>query len=487
MEEPLPVQPSNTRRVAVNLLWGLISRVLGLVTGMASVMLMSRHLQPAGYGKYNLALAVVGFAAVFTDFGLNNIAVREMSRNRGERARLFGNLLLLKTVLAVLCLLGVGIFVLWGDMAADIRQAVWIAAFSLFFTTLSSAELIFQVELKLWYPSLVTTVAGLLSLGLIAAGVARGWTVAAFVLIYAGSSLLNGMALLLYAIRLLTPCLRLDLALWKRLVLEAWPVGLQGLAIMAIGRLNMLLLFHFCGAEATGLYGAAVKLPELLQFFPAALMAPAFPLLSEYFVHDQQRLRRVYQRCLDFVVLLAIPFAVGMSLLSRSIVHLIYGPEYVQAVPVLAVVSFQMVGTFMGYVGGYMMIAAGKQRKLLWISVVCAGVSTLLNLLLIPPVAALGAAIVLVGVQAIGTTWTLAAANETIEHRFRGRVLSRTLLASGFMGAVVLCLRGSNLPLAVLVGAIVYLFVLIMVRGVKWTDLTAVIPALEKLERIRLG
>jgi O-antigen/teichoic acid export membrane protein len=336
---------------------------------MASMMLLSRHLQPAGYGKYNVALTMVGFAAMFTDFGLNNIAVREMSRDRQERARLFGNLLLLKTVLAVLSLLGVGVFLLCSDTAADVRQAVGIASFYLFFATLCSAEIVFQVELKLWYPSLVTTVAGLLSLGLISVGVARGWTVVAFVLIYVMVSLLNGTALLLYAMRLLAPCLALDLALWKWLLLEALPIGLRGVASMVSIRLNTLLLFYFCGAEVTGLFGAAFKFPDLFQFIPAALMTPVFPLLSEYFVHDEQRLGRAYQRCLDVLLLMVLPSAVGMSLLSERIVHWVYGSEYVQAGPVLAVVSFQIVGMFVGYVGGYMMMAINQQRKALWTDV----------------------------------------------------------------------------------------------------------------------
>jgi O-antigen/teichoic acid export membrane protein len=58
-----------------------------------------------------------------------------------------------------------------------------------------------------------------------------------------------------------------------------------------------------------------------------------------------------------------------MSLLSERIVHWVYGSEYVQAGPVLAVVSFQIVGMFVGYVGGYMMMAINQQRKALWTDV----------------------------------------------------------------------------------------------------------------------
>jgi O-antigen/teichoic acid export membrane protein len=108
--------------------------------------------------------------------------------------------------------------------------------------------------------------------------------------------------------------------------------------------------------------------------------------------------------------------------------------------------------------------------------VATACISIVFNLLLIPPLAAQGAAIALVVIQSFGTLWVLVVVNRTIHHQFRGRVLVRALLASAVMGSVLLWLRQANLVLVVIVGAAVYLATIVSIRGLRWDDVAALFP-----------
>ena len=68
------------------------------VAGLATIMVLTRHLGPTEFGYYRTVLTYCAFAAVLADCGLYMINLREMSKPGADPARVAGNTLALRFV-----------------------------------------------------------------------------------------------------------------------------------------------------------------------------------------------------------------------------------------------------------------------------------------------------------------------------------------------------------------------------------------------------
>src|SRR3989442_528209 len=67
----------------------------------------------------------------------------------------------------------------------------------------------------------------------------------------------------------------------KMLLSDSWPLILSGLVIVVYMRIDQVMLGEMKGAEAVGIYSAAVKLSEVWYFIPMAIVSSVFPSIIE--------------------------------------------------------------------------------------------------------------------------------------------------------------------------------------------------------------
>lgn len=84
--------------------------------------------------------------------------------------------------------------------------------------------------------------------------------------------------------------------------------------------------------------------------------------------------------------------AAGFAVFARLIVWILFGPEYLSAVPVLRILVWYIAFSYMGAVRNIWILAEGNQRYLWKINLAGAAANILLNALLIPRWGACGAA-----------------------------------------------------------------------------------------------
>jgi O-antigen/teichoic acid export membrane protein len=82
-----------------------------------------------------------------------------------------------------------------------------------------------------------------------------------------------------------------------------------------------------------------------------------------------------------------------MTVLAKPLVWLLYGPEYAGAAGILAVAVWYITFGYYGVVRNIWILAEEKQKYLTGINIAGAMANVVLNLCLIPPLGAIGAAI----------------------------------------------------------------------------------------------
>lgn len=160
-----------------------------------------------------------------------------------------------------------------------------------------------------------------------------------------------------------------------------------------LNQLEVILLGTLADARSAGLFAAASRLVSLMTFALAAFGIVSGPMIaSAYHRHDFKELQYIT----TFTTRLGLPFAAGVAVVlfvAGKPLLALFGPEFQTAyVPLLVLVGGGLVNAFTGIVV-YLATLTGRERSALAIFLSAVALSLGLNLLMIPRLGVVGAAV----------------------------------------------------------------------------------------------
>jgi len=115
--------------------------------------------------------------------------------------------------------------------------------------------------------------------------------------------------------------------------------------------------------------------------------------MSKFYKNDEKMLLVSYEKSIKYLMLIIIPLAIATMFYSTDIIHLIYGHEYKAADSVLSILIWTVCLLFISGAGNTLLNASYKEVSVTKIYFVAAIFNVVLNLLLIPYLSYIGAAI----------------------------------------------------------------------------------------------
>jgi len=188
----------------------------------------------------------------------------------------------------------------------------------------------------------------------------------------------------------------------------ALPLVASALCMTLYSRLDLLMLKPFGASTAeAGLYGVAQNislLPNLFSFvFAPALLSTLSHALR---CGDRSTAMRIGEQAMRAVVLL-LPLVTLIAGAAPDLTRLIFGPEFLPAVPLLRLLIFGTLALLMIAVTTSVMIAAGKHGWTLLVALPLVVGAFIGHSILIPAAGALGAASVTTIFAIIGAVVTI--------------------------------------------------------------------------------
>lgn len=234
-----------------------------------------------------------------------------------------------------------------------------------------------------------------------------------------------------------------------------------GLAATAYYGLDMALLQALVSSQSAGYYALGTRFFLLLMAFPEVITQIIYPLLSRHAAASPPRQAALLARCLKHALGLALPAALGMTLLTGGIVALLAGPRYGPSTLAVTLLTWTWTLETLNWLLVAYLRASGRQRIVLYAYAAAAALKGGLAIYLVPRYGAytlLALNILLSG----GVTAVLFAVSA---HRLQGaglipRVLAfipRLSAACLFLAAVVWILRPFPVLIAVIAGLAAYL------------------------------
>jgi O-antigen/teichoic acid export membrane protein len=227
------------------------------------------------------------------------------------------------------------------------------------------------------------------------------------------------------------------------------------LTLVVWNRSEMIFLKRYSSLEQVAYFSVAFG----LSLLPGLLVGP-FSRAASVSVYAERgrdveaglRVTRLYWR---YLILLIMPTALGLSVLSGPLVRVLYGARYFDAAPVLmAAGSLSMFATLAGPATSWI-TAAGGQRRLVLAGLVAATATLTLDYFLVRAYAALGGALANGLGQAINTLLVILLARR-YQLTFSARFALRVTVSALAMAALVAVVEYAVTDLAaILVGPVV--------------------------------
>ncbi len=457
---------SLTQKVFYNTVIQIVGKVIATAISVLTVMVLTRYLGASGYGDYATILTYLGFAGIVVDMGFYTITVREISKPNANISQIVGNVLGLRTFLSVLLFGGAIGVVFLLPYSIIIKVGVAIAALGYLFISLRQIGVsVFQAKLRMDRNVVIDVLTRFLDLVFIFILMKLGcgiWAVMGALVVANGITFL---LCLILAKRFTTIHFRFEKEIWKRLFLEAVPMAIALVLIKIYFQIDVILLSFLKGSYDVGIYSAAYKVLEVLITVPAMFVGSVLPSLTFHAVQRNfDRIKRLFQRSFDALILMGLPITVGGMILARPLMNLVAGKQFAGSDQVLFWILVAMSFIFVSNLMGSVMVAFHRQQRLIWQGALGVVVNIGLNLILIPRYSYLGAAIATVITE--GLILILMTTMVGIELKLWPKLFNplKIIFSAGLMGIVVYGLSQFNLIIPVLGGALVYFALLYLFR-----------------------
>jgi O-antigen/teichoic acid export membrane protein len=384
--------------VARNTAAMLAGQVLIKVFAFVFSVYVVRRLGAAHFGRYAAALAYVGIFAMFTDLGTSSLSVREMARKEENISWMVPDIIALRAILSLAAITAIILSSWLLGKGSDMMLGIFIASCGLllyaFQGPLNSVMIARErLDFSSAFGLLNQVVFMILGTILLLAGMG-----------YIGlllASLAGVLAMGLASARVARRVLGLHFERpaphrWWPLLRASFPFGVAGTVWEFAGRFDTVFMSFVLTDAAVGWYNVPYNLIMMMLLLAQSLTLSMYPTLIKEYDSGRGSIHNTVQRALRYLLLLSLPIAIGGMLLADRIVLLLYGQEFVPAIPVMQILVWTLPPMFLAEILGRTSSTMHLEKKAARISIISALVGVILDLALIPGWGVIGAAVAMV-------------------------------------------------------------------------------------------
>lgn len=441
---------------------------------------LPRYLGAANIGKLQFANAMWAIVSVLVTFGMDTQMTKDIARTPEHALRLFGNTIVLRSGLHALGFLAFLAY-LWlfrDRYPPETAYVVCIVGISSLIWQFNSAcQAVLQALERMEYIS-IANVAGKAVNTLVCVGALLSGLGVYAVAVVAVLAALVTLTIELGALRRLIGLggLRFDRPEAGRLLRAGFPYFMGAVFLVVYMQVDIIIMSLLLDERAVGWYGAASQLFGTFLFIPTVFVTAVFPSLSRLYTAGGESLPRLMRKSWDVLMLLAIPIGLGIIVIADPLVVLLFGPEFANSGPILALMGIVLILTYQNILLSQFLISADRQNPWTVVMAVTAIVTVPLDFVLVPWCqrqfgnGALGGALSFIVTETamnIVGLWLLPRGSLGWSNV---RVAVLGLLAGLAMVGAAWPLREHFIGLPVVVGAMVYVALIVLLRVVPAED-----------------
>lgn len=392
-------------KIISNIRFAIASKFINVLIGAILTILLARWLGPDEYGLFFLAISILGMIKIFTSPGISKSAGRYIAKYKEQDQT--QTKYILEFSFFIIVLLGVPVAILSHVLRDHLSNLFGEPNLSILFTLgflyivfsplmtystyilQSYEEIKYSMGIKLINNSsrLVLSILALL-VGYSAGGVLVAYGIAFAISSIAGLSIIyknhynkitNG---------------KKESKLYTNLVKYSFPLIITRSASSIDNYIDTILVGLFVGPAGVAYYTISDRVLKFIDTPANGLGFSLSPTLeAERAGGNKKRASELFEQSITYLLLLYIPCVFGIILVSEDLLLILFGSEYMDAALVLQALSFYALFRAVTELASRTLDFFGRAKARAYIKIVTSVLNLLLNLVLIPAIGVVGAAI----------------------------------------------------------------------------------------------
>lgn len=474
------------KSVAKNTASMMLASVGQKIISLTYFTIIARTLGAELTGMYTAALAMTTIFVVFVDLGFTNVFIREAAKQRDKLQSYLSNVLFAKIFFGILSYAAMAITLQLLGFDKEFQMLVFLSGVTMLFDSLhlsiygalrAIGNLLYE-SVALVGSQLITLVLGttflFFNLPLI-------FLIAAFTI----ASACNVLYASIVAYRVYGLHIRpqYTATVFKHIGNIAIPFAFAAIFGRIYSYVDVILLKKLATDLEVGLYSTPSKISFAFQFIPLALIAALYPRFSEYYAHNRERLARVFEQSMKFLLVIAVPISVGMFVLAEDIIIFVFSDKFAGSIAPLKILVISLAFSFLSFPIGAFLNACNKQTMQTIITGFVLVVNVVANMMLIPAFGAVGAAYAaLVGNICLAVLGYLVIPwIARISHAYVATIALQVGISALCMGLLVwYANRYMHFLLTIVIGAVVYALFLFLTKALNKQQLSELVALVRR-------
>lgn len=384
----------NKKKVFANLFWAMTGKIVNMAGVLLVGILVARYLGPSQYGLMNYVISYVSLFTIISNFGLDNIEIRELSRTPERKDYILGTCFRIRmffsTFALILVILSLILFkanTFTSCMILLYSVTLYTGSFNIirnYFTSIVKNEYVVKSEIAR------TIIGACIKVILLWIKAPLEYFIAATV--FDTVLVASGYCFSFKKTVGKISELKYDKTIVPYYIKESFPLVLSGAAVIIYQRIDQVMIGNMIDNASVGYFATAGKFLDLVLFLPMVLTQTVTPLLVKAKERNKEEYDRKKQQFVNIVVWMAIILSVLVSFFAYWLIYFTYGDKYLPAVPVLQIMAFKTVGMALSSSSGQIIIMERIHKWAFIRNLIGCLICIVLNILLIPQFGIIGSA-----------------------------------------------------------------------------------------------
>lgn len=245
------------------------------------------------------------------------------------------------------------------------------------------------------------------------------------------------------------------------------------------------IIAYFFDSASVGVYNASYAIGQYAGFISIPLVTVLFPYLSkQYDQGDRKEYINYLRYSFKYLMMISIPAAFGLSILSKPLLHILTTPEFIPGSPVIVLIAFGTLFFAVEQICSIILQLVGKTKIIFRLLSLAALLNIILNAALIPFIGIVGAGVGSAIAYLVLGLLALMISRKYVKFDINLLFITKCFAASIIMSLVIWLLKPESIlivAISIIAGIFTYFVTLIIIKGFSRSELTYAVSYINKI------
>lgn len=361
-----------------------LRNILNLIFPLITFPYVTRVLSVSGIGEYNFANSIVSYFLLLAGLGVSKYGVREGAKYRDDiekESKFVSEVFTINMIATILAYILLAVVIVFSDQVNRYAITVIIFSLQIFFTTIG-VEWLFSMYEEYAYITIRSIIFKIISVVLLFLFVRDKNDVGIYAAITVFSSVGSNILNYIRARKMVHIRFRFD---WNKHLKSIMILFASSIAIQIYVNSGITILGFMKDTYTVGLYSVSSKIYTIVKNGLAAILIVTIPRLSMLWGKNLVReYKTLFKDIFNGLLLVMFPSMVGLIMLSKQVVLIISGEEYISAVSSLRILCLALICSIISWIfNDGVLIPTKREKYALYSTIISAILNIIASFLLI--------------------------------------------------------------------------------------------------------